>query len=116
MVNDLPDTPDNKCYRRILTQAANHLLQPAHPDSDMRHHINGRYDVWASIDGSRKLKHLYSIRYMSVNIEPTIIVYASRRVECRARCRRKITIRRNYRYFMSKRARLSNGQVLLFRL
>lgn len=40
MANDLPDTPDNTCYRRILTQAANHLLSPSHPDSDMRHTIS----------------------------------------------------------------------------
>jgi hypothetical protein len=69
MVNDLPDTPDNKCYRRILTQAANHLLPPAHPDNDMRHHISSHHDVWASIDVSCKSQHLYSIRYVGVNVE-----------------------------------------------
>jgi hypothetical protein len=45
MVNGLPRTPGNEYYRWILTQAANHLLPSAHPDGNMRHHINNHRDA-----------------------------------------------------------------------
>jgi hypothetical protein len=40
IADGLPQTPDAKGYRRLLTRAANHLLPLAHPPSDLRHTIN----------------------------------------------------------------------------
>jgi hypothetical protein len=45
-------TPDAEGYRRLLTQAANHLLPIAHPTNDLRHAINSRRDAWSSINAS----------------------------------------------------------------
>jgi hypothetical protein len=39
IADDLPRTPDVKGYRRLLTQAANHLLPLPHPANDLRHSI-----------------------------------------------------------------------------
>jgi hypothetical protein len=62
MANDLPYTPDNECYRRILTQAANHLLPSAHLVGDMRHHINSRCDGRANIGESCARQHEEELR------------------------------------------------------
>jgi hypothetical protein len=40
IANGLPRTPDTEGYRRLLTQAANHLLHLAHPMNDLRYAIN----------------------------------------------------------------------------
>jgi hypothetical protein len=62
ITNDLPHTPDIEGYRQILTWAANHLLPPAHPENDMRHHINNRRDVWSNIDVSHERCHEEELR------------------------------------------------------
>jgi hypothetical protein len=54
IVDGLPQTLDAEGYRRLLTQAANHLLPLAHPPSDLRHVINSRRDAWSSINASRE--------------------------------------------------------------
>jgi hypothetical protein len=43
-------TPDTEGYRRLFTQAANHLLPLAHPPNDLRHAINSRRDARSSIN------------------------------------------------------------------
>jgi hypothetical protein len=50
----LPRTPDAEGYRRLFTQAANHLLPLAHPPNDQRHAINSRRDARSSINASRE--------------------------------------------------------------
>jgi hypothetical protein len=40
IADGLPRTPDAEGYRRLFTQAANHLLPLAHPQNDLRHAIN----------------------------------------------------------------------------
>jgi hypothetical protein len=42
IADGLLQTPDAKGYRRLLTQAANHLLPLAHTANDLRHTINSR--------------------------------------------------------------------------
>jgi hypothetical protein len=42
IADGLPRTPNAKGYRRVLTQAANHLLPLAHPSNDLHHAINNR--------------------------------------------------------------------------
>jgi hypothetical protein len=42
IADGLPRTPDVEGYRRLFTQAANHLLPLAHPPNDLRHAINSR--------------------------------------------------------------------------
>jgi hypothetical protein len=42
IADGLPRTPDAEGYRRLFTQAANHLLPLAHPPNDLRHAINSR--------------------------------------------------------------------------
>jgi hypothetical protein len=42
IADGLPWTPDVEGYRRLLTQAANHLLPLAHPLNDLRNAINNR--------------------------------------------------------------------------
>ena len=37
IADGLPRTPDAEGYRRLFTQAANHLLPLAHPPNDLRH-------------------------------------------------------------------------------
>jgi hypothetical protein len=54
IANGLPRTPDAEGYRRLLTQAANHLLRLAHPPNDLRHAINSRRDARSSINASRE--------------------------------------------------------------
>jgi hypothetical protein len=53
----LPRTLDAEGYRRLFTQAANHLLPLAHPPNDLRHAINSRRDARSSINDSRERRH-----------------------------------------------------------
>jgi hypothetical protein len=62
IANDLPRTPDVEGYRRVLTQAANHLLPLAHPPNDLRHAINSRRDAQSNISASRDRRHENEIR------------------------------------------------------
>jgi hypothetical protein len=55
-------TPDAEGYRRLFTQAANHLLPLAHPPNDLRHAINSRRDAQSSINASRERRHENEIR------------------------------------------------------
>jgi hypothetical protein len=55
IANGLPRTPDAEGYRRLFTQAANHLLPLAHPPNDLR-------DAWSSINASRERRHENEIR------------------------------------------------------
>jgi hypothetical protein len=52
IADGLPRTPDAEGYRRLFTQAANHLLPLAHPPNDLRHTINSRRDARSSINAS----------------------------------------------------------------
>jgi hypothetical protein len=45
IADGLPRTADAEGYRRLFTQAANHLLPLAHPPNDLRHAINGHRDA-----------------------------------------------------------------------
>jgi hypothetical protein len=63
IVDGLPRTPDAEGYRRLLTQAANHLLPLAHPPSDLRHAINIRRDARSSINASHEWRHENEIRH-----------------------------------------------------
>jgi hypothetical protein len=62
IANGLPRTPDAEGYRRLFTQAANHLLPLAHPPNDLRHAINSRRDARSSINASRERRHDNEIR------------------------------------------------------
>jgi hypothetical protein len=62
IADGLPRTPDAKGYRRLFTQAANHLLRLAHPPNDLRHAINSRQDTRSSINASRERRHENEIR------------------------------------------------------
>lgn len=62
IANSLPRTPDVEGYRRVLTQAANHLLPLAHPPNDLRHAINSRRDAQSNISASRDRRHENEIR------------------------------------------------------
>jgi hypothetical protein len=62
IVDGLPRTPDAEGYRRLFTQAANHLLPHAHPPNDLRHVINSRRDARSSINASRERRHENEIR------------------------------------------------------
>jgi hypothetical protein len=62
IADGLPRTPDTEGYRRLFTQAANHLLPLAHPLNDLRHAINSRWDARSSINASRKRRHENEIR------------------------------------------------------
>jgi hypothetical protein len=53
IADGLPRTPDAEGYRRLFTQAANHLLLLVHPTNDLRHTINSRRDAQSSINASR---------------------------------------------------------------
>jgi hypothetical protein len=55
-------TPDAEGYRRLFTQAANHLLPLAHPPNDLRHAINSRWDARSSINALRERRHENEIR------------------------------------------------------
>jgi hypothetical protein len=44
IADGLPRIPDAEGYRRLFTQAVNHLLPLAHPPNDLRHAINSRRD------------------------------------------------------------------------
>jgi hypothetical protein len=57
IADGLPRTPDAEGYRRLFTQAANHLLPLAHPSNDLRHAINSRQDARSSINASRERWH-----------------------------------------------------------
>jgi hypothetical protein len=57
IADGLPRTPDDEGYRRLFTQAANHLLPLAHPPSDLRHATNSRRDARSSINASRARRH-----------------------------------------------------------
>jgi hypothetical protein len=62
IADGLPRTPDAEGYRRLFTQAANHLLPLAHPPNDLRHAINSRRDARSSINASRERWHENEIR------------------------------------------------------
>jgi hypothetical protein len=62
IADGLPQTPNAEGYRRLLTQATNHLLSLAHPPSDLRHAINSRQDERSSINASRERRHENEIR------------------------------------------------------
>jgi hypothetical protein len=62
IADDLSQTLDAEGYRRLLTQAANHLLPIAHPTNDLCHAINSRRDTWSSINASRDQRHKNGIR------------------------------------------------------
>jgi hypothetical protein len=62
IADGLPRTPDAEGYRRLFTQAANHLLPLAHPPNDLRHAINSRWDAQSSINASRERRHENEIR------------------------------------------------------
>src|SRR5688572_2420382 len=62
IADGLPQTPDAEGYRRLFTQAANHLLPLAHPPNDLRHAINSRRDARSSINASRERRHENEIR------------------------------------------------------
>ena len=62
IADGLPRTPDAEGYRRLFTQAANHLLPLAHPPNDLRHAINSRRDARSSINASRERRHENKIR------------------------------------------------------
>jgi hypothetical protein len=62
IADGLPRTPDAEGYRRLFTQAANHLLPLAHPSNDLRHAINSRRDARSSINASRERQHENEIR------------------------------------------------------
>jgi hypothetical protein len=62
IADGLPRTPDAEGYRRLFTQAANHLLPLAHPPNDIRHAINSRRDARSSINASRERRHENEIR------------------------------------------------------
>jgi hypothetical protein len=62
IADGLPRTPDAEGYRRLFTQAANHLLPLAHPPNDLRHAINSRRDARSSINASRERQHENEIR------------------------------------------------------
>jgi hypothetical protein len=62
IVDGLPRTPDAEGYRRLFTQAANHLLPLAHPPNNLRHAINSRRDARSSINASRERRHENEIR------------------------------------------------------
>jgi hypothetical protein len=57
-----PRTLNAEGYRRLLTQATNHLLPLAHPPNDMRHAINSRRDARSNISASRDRRHENEIR------------------------------------------------------
>jgi hypothetical protein len=63
IADGLPRTPDAEGYRRLFTQAANHLLPVAHPPNDLRHAINSGRDAWSSINASRERRHENEIRH-----------------------------------------------------
>jgi hypothetical protein len=58
----MPRTPDAEGYRRVLTQATNHLLPLAHPPNDLHHAINSRRDARSNISASHDRKHENEIR------------------------------------------------------
>jgi hypothetical protein len=62
IADGLPQTPDAEGYRRLFTQAANHLLPLAHPPNDLRHAINSHRDARSSINASRERRHENEIR------------------------------------------------------
>jgi hypothetical protein len=62
IADGLPRTPDAEGYRRLFTQAANHLLPLTHPPNDLRHAINSRRDARSSINTSRERRHENEIR------------------------------------------------------
>src|SRR5699024_3030288 len=62
IADGLPRTPNAEGYRRLFTQAANHLLPLAHPPTDQRHAINTRRDARSSIKASRERRHENDIR------------------------------------------------------
>jgi hypothetical protein len=63
IADDLSRTPDTEGYRRLLTQAANHLLPLAHTANDLRHAINSQRDTRSSINASRDRWHENVIRH-----------------------------------------------------
>src|SRR5688572_29052164 len=62
IADGLPRSPDAEGYRRLFTQAANHLLPLAHLSNDLRHAINSRRDTRSSMNASRERQHENEIR------------------------------------------------------
>jgi hypothetical protein len=62
IADGLPRTLDAKGYRRLFTQATNHLLPLVHPPNDLRHAINSHRDAQSSINASRERRHENEIR------------------------------------------------------
>jgi hypothetical protein len=62
IADGLPRTLDAEGYRRLFTQATNHLLPLAHPPNDLRHAINSRRDARSSINASCERRHENEIR------------------------------------------------------
>jgi hypothetical protein len=62
IADGLPRTRDAEGYRRLLTQAVNHILPLAHPLSDLRHAINSQRDTRSSINASHERRHENEIR------------------------------------------------------
>jgi hypothetical protein len=62
IADGLPWTPNAEGYRRLLTQAANHLLPLAHPPNDLCHAINNLRDTWRNISASCDHRHENEIR------------------------------------------------------
>jgi hypothetical protein len=54
IADGLPRTPDAEGYRRLFTQASNHLLPLTHSAYDLRHAINSCRDARSSINASRE--------------------------------------------------------------
>jgi hypothetical protein len=57
IADGLPRTPNAEGFRRLFTQAANHLLPLTHPPNDLRHAINSRRDARSSINASHERRH-----------------------------------------------------------
>jgi hypothetical protein len=63
IADGLSRTPDTEGYRRLLTQAANHLRPLAHPANDLHHTINSRRDTRSTFSTSRDRWHENEIRF-----------------------------------------------------
>jgi hypothetical protein len=63
IADGLPRTPDAEGYRRLFSQAGNHLLPLAHPPNDLRHAINSCRDGQSSINASREQRHENEIHH-----------------------------------------------------
>jgi hypothetical protein len=62
IADGFPWTLDREGYRRLLTQADNHLLPLAHPTNDLRHTINSRRYTRSNISASCNRRQKNEIR------------------------------------------------------